>query len=82
MHAQTEDEINKYSIFTFVGGLCGMAAMFKAATDTVLTRFQVAQMSFDEVKDYMAKELDIESVDAKKMVDFEFLGLYYDCKYL
>ena len=58
-----------------------MAAMFKAATDTVLTKFQVVQMSFDQVKEYLAGELDIEPLDAKKLKDLEFLEQYHECKF-
>ena len=67
--------------FFLLGGLCGMAAMFKAATDTVLTKFQVVQMSFDQVKEYLAGELDIEPLDAKKLKDLEFLEQYHECKF-
>ena len=57
-----------------------MAAMFKAATDTVLTKFQVVQMGFDQVKEYLAGEMNILPLDAKKIKDVEFLEQYHQSK--
>ena len=59
-----------------------MAGMYQAATSTLLTTFQVAQMGFDEVKETLAAVMDITPLDSKKAKDVPFLDQFYNCKNL
>ena len=59
------------------GSLCGLAAMYQAAFLTVLTKSQLKQMSFDDVKVLMGEILGFDSTTAKKTKDVEILDLYH-----
>ena len=62
------------------GSLCGMAAMYQAASQTILTISQIKQMSFNDVKVAIGLELLYDSATAKKQKDLEIIGEYYSCK--
>ena len=62
------------------GSLCGMAAMYQAASQTILTISQIKQMSFNDVKAEIGLELLYDSATAKKQKDLEIIGEYYSCK--
>ena len=55
------------------GSLCGLAAMYQAAFLTVLTKSQLKQMSFDDVKVLMGEILGLDAITAKKTKDKEIL---------
>ena len=58
------------------GSLCGLAAMYQAAFLTVLTKSQLKQMSFDDVKVLIGEILGLDEITAKKTKDMEILALY------
>ena len=58
------------------GSLCGLAAMYQAAFLTVLTKSQLKQMSFDDVKVLIGDILGLDETTAKKTKDMEILALY------
>ena len=58
------------------GSLCGLAAMYQAAFLTVLTKSQLKQMSFDDVKVLIGEILGLDETTAKKTKDMEILALY------
>ena len=59
------------------GSLCGMAAMYQAASQTILTMSEMKQMSFDEVKVLMGTLLlDMDEATSKATKDIEFLAEY------
>ena len=62
------------------GSLCGMAALYQAASQTILTISQIKQMSFNDVKVAIGLELLYDSATAKKQKDLEIIGEYYSCK--
>ena len=51
--------------------------MYQAAFLTVLTKSQLKQMSFDDVKVLMGEILGLDSTTAKKTKDVEILDLYH-----
>lgn len=59
------------------GSLCGLAAMYQAAFLTVLTKSQLKQMSFDDVKVLIGEILGLDETTAKKTKDMEILALYH-----
>ena len=66
------------------GSLCGMAAVYKAALQTILSEFQLKLMSYDEVKVAIGKYVDMSPSLARKQIDLDFLtdfyqGEFYDC---
>ena len=58
------------------GSLCGLAAIYQAAFLTVLTKSQLKQMSFDDVKVLIGEILGLDEITAKKTKDMEILALY------
>ena len=63
------------------GSLCGMAAMYQAARQTVLTLSQINLMSFNDVKAEIGLELLYDPATAKKQKDLEILQEFHSCKF-
>ena len=64
------------------GSLCGMAAMYQAARQTILTVSELKQMSFDDVKARVGLSLGYDQTNAKKQKDVEIINEFYYCKFL
>ena len=71
-------ELSTRKISSSIGGLCGMAAVYQAAVDTILTSFQIKSLTFDELKVTLLSTMDRSE---KFSSDFELLENYYSCKY-
>ena len=71
-------ELSTRKISSSIGGLCGMAAVYQAAVDTILTSFQIKSLTFDELKLTLLSTMDRTE---KFSSDFELLENYYSCKY-
>lgn len=71
-------ELSTRKISSSIGGLCGMAAVYQAAVDTILTSFQIKSLTFDELKATLLSTMDRTE---KFSSDFELLENYYSCKY-
>ena len=63
------------------GSLCGMASLYQAAQQTVLTTSQIKQMSYDDVKAKLGESLGLDSVNVKKENDVDLIESFYSCKY-
>ena len=59
------------------GSLCGMAAVYKAALQTILSEFQLKLMTYDEVKVEIGRYIDMSPSLARKQVDLDFLTDFY-----
>ena len=59
------------------GSLCGLATVYQAAVQTVLTVSAIKQMGFDDVKRTLGAEMGIDPISTQKMKDKELLQLYY-----
>ena len=62
------------------GSLCGMAALYQAARQTLLTISQIKQMSFNDVKVLMGQEMLYDKTTSIKLKDQEFISMYFGCK--
>ena len=62
------------------GSLCGLAAVYQAGKDTILSISQLKKMSFDDVKSTLAKELGLDPTTVKGTNDMELLASFYSCK--
>ena len=59
------------------GSLCGLATVYQAAVQTVLTVSAIKQMGFDDVKRALGAEMGIDPISTQKMKDKELLQLYH-----
>ena len=62
------------------GSLCGLAALYQAGKDTILSVSQLKKMSFDEIKSTIAEELGLDPSTVKGTNDVELLESFYSCK--
>ena len=63
------------------GSLCGMASLYQAAQQTVLTTSQIKQMSYDDVKAKLGESLGLDSVNVKKENDVDLIENFYTCRF-
>ena len=59
------------------GSLCGLATIYQAAVQTVLTVSAIKQMGFDDVKRTIGAEMNIDPISTQKMKDKDLLELYH-----
>ena len=64
------------------GSLCGMAALYQAARQTILTISQLKQMSFLDVKAQVGERLGYDLAGAKKQKDVNIINEFHSCKFL
>ena len=60
------------------GSLCGMAAVYQAAVDTILTVFEIKTLTFDEVRNHFIETM--ERAGERISSDEELLENYHTCK--
>ena len=63
------------------GSLCGMASLYQAAQQTILTLSQIKQMSYDDVKAKLGETLGLNSVNTKKENDVDLIKNFHDRKF-
>ena len=59
------------------GSLCGLAAVYQAAIQTILTKSEMKQMSFDDVKEMLGEKVSMDRTTTKATFDKDFLELYF-----
>ena len=59
------------------GSLCGLAAVYQAAIQTILTKSEMKQMSFDGVKEMLGEKVSMDTTTTKATFDKDFLELYF-----
>ena len=64
------------------GSLCGMAALYQAARQTILTISQLKQMSFLDVKAQVGERLGYDFAGAKKQKDVNIINEFHSRKFL
>lgn len=74
----TLPELSARDISGPTGGLCGMAFLYKALHDTVLTESQLISHSYESMKIVMLKEMNVDEKKATTETDFNILRMYYD----
>ena len=62
------------------GGLCGIAAMYQALENTIVTTSALEKLTYDTMKEIVGDELGLENSKPEK--DFDILKQYYKCVYL
>ena len=79
MHNQVDLSLREIS--SSQGGLCGLAAIYQALKDTLLTKSQLRAMGYEELVEVMAEEMRMDLDDARKKSDAEMLMHLHDCEY-
>ena len=59
------------------GSLCGLAAIYQAGVQTLLSVSEMKVMSAEDVKARLGQELGLDATEVKKMKDKEFLEQFY-----
>jgi hypothetical protein len=63
------------------GGLCGLAALYQAMIDTVMTKSQLREAGYDDIREKITKEMLMSRSATKSWSDADLLMHYHDCKY-
>ena len=71
-------ELQTREIFSASGGLCGMAAMYQALHDTLLTQSQLRKMNQRQMKEAILTELNMDLMLAKTEEDGTVLTWYHE----
>ena len=61
------------------GSLCGMAAVYQALENTVFTKSELKEMTYDDGRVKIAEEMGQDPKKAKKMTDAQILTDYHKC---
>ena len=59
------------------GSVCGMAAVYQAGLQTLLTVSQIKQMSYTEVKIRIGETINLDSSSSKNSKDVTLLDNFY-----
>jgi hypothetical protein len=62
------------------GSLCGMAAIYQALENTVLTKSELKKLTYDDGRVRIAEEMKQDPKKAKKMTDVQILTDYHKCE--
>ena len=62
------------------GSLCGLAAMYQALLNTILTKSQLKKYSYDAMKAKMAEEMLKDPKSIRKTKDSDLLNDFFLCK--
>ena len=71
-HPQVAGEMNS---------LCGMAALYQAMDDTLMTKSQLRAASYDDMREAITKEMLMSNSATKTWSDADLLRHFYDCEY-
>ena len=63
------------------GGLCGLAALYQAMQDTILTNSQLRNAGYTDILTAMVQEMRMDPRRARDKSDAQMLMLFYDCKF-
>ena len=61
--------------------MCGMAAVYQAALQTILTRSELNQMSYNDVKIRIGEILGMDETSSKNARDVTLLEDFYQGRY-
>ena len=59
------------------GSLCGLAALYRAGRDTILSQSELKLLSYDLLRDKIGEEMGLS--DIKALSDQELLEQFYEC---
>ena len=60
------------------GSLCGLAATYQAAFQTILSKSELKQLSFDETKERLGQMVSMDASTTKKTFDSDLLEPFYN----
>ena len=60
------------------GGLCGVAALYQALFDTILTPSQLTNVTYDKMREILANEMNVEPFKYD-VPDADILDQYHQC---
>ena len=60
--------------------LCGMASVYQAATDTILTAFQIKSMSYTDLRGEILKVVEKDPLVDRLIPDKDLLKQFHSCK--
>jgi hypothetical protein len=63
------------------GGLCGLASLYQALENTILTASQLLQYSYLSMRAALAAEMGTNSTQAAALSDSALLDQFYACEY-
>ena len=75
-------DLNLREISSEQGSLCGMAAIYQALGDTLLTRSQLRALSYEDLVEVMVDEMRMDADVARRKSDAEMLMHFHDCEYV
>ena len=61
------------------GSLCGMAGVYQALENTILTKSELKKMSYEQGRDKMTQEMIRDVKTDKKLTDVQILTEYHKC---
>jgi hypothetical protein len=62
------------------GGLCGLASLYQALENTILTVSQLTQFTYVDMRAAIAEEMGTNSSSTSTLTDSALLDQYYACK--
>ena len=75
IHSSTD--LNLREVSGKKGSLCGMAAVYQAAVQTIMTVSELKLLSYDDVKFKVASEIGYDAVSSKKASDVDLLNEFF-----
>ena len=62
------------------GGLCGLASLYAALANTILTESELTELSYPLRRGLIAAEMNTTAEDPAALTDEDLLKQYYACK--
>ncbi len=62
------------------GGLCGLASLYQALENTILTVSQLTQFTYADMRAAIAEEMGTNTSSTSTLTDSALLDQYYACK--
>ena len=62
------------------GGLCGLAALYQAMDSTLLSKSQLRNTGYEDIRAIITQEMLLKDSSTKDLSDTDLLMHFYDCK--
>ena len=73
-------DLSLREVSTAQGGLCGLAALYQAMDNTVLTKSQLKITGYEDIRAIITQEMLSKDSATKDLSDADLLMHFYDCK--
>ena len=74
-------DLSQRAVAGETNSLCGLAALYQAMDDTVMTKSQLRAATYDDIRTKITKEMMMSSSKTKSWSDSDLLRHFYDCKF-